>query len=152
LTTLVLALSLVAQAPPPEPVPAPPQAAQVAPKPGARREAEIRKTIEKRKEARQRMHLQGRQRRDQDRAQAEAEAKVAAVRAAQARDQYLMTQEAQRTQALQGLAEAARVQAQSDRARYVLESQALGQSQVLVPGQGFAPYPYSIAPPLRPYP
>jgi hypothetical protein len=152
LTTLVLALSLVAQAPQPEPVAAPPQAAEAAPKPGARQQAEIRRTIEKRKEGRQRMLLQRQQRRDRDRAQAEAEAKLAPGRAAQARDQYLLIQESQRTQALQGLAEAARVQAQSDRARYVLESQALGQSQVFVPGQGFVPYAYSIAPPLRPYP
>jgi len=149
LTTLVLALSLVAQAPQPDPVPAPPQAA---PAPGARQQAEIRKTIEKRKQGRQRMLLQRQQRRDQDRAEAEAGAKLDQVRAAQARDQYLLIQESQRTQALQGLADAARVQAQSDRARYVLESQALGQPQVFVPGQGFAPYAYSIAAPLRPYP
>jgi hypothetical protein len=149
LTTLVLALSLVALAPQPDPVPAPPQAGEATPRPGARQQAEIRKTIEKRKGVRQRT-LQ--QRRDRDRAEAEAEAKLAPVRAAQARDQFLRMQESQRTQALQGLAEAARVQAQAARARSVLESQALGQPQVFVPGQGFVPYPYSVAPPLRPYP
>jgi hypothetical protein len=46
------------------------------------------------------------------------------------------------------MAAAAQQRARVAEARYRLESQALGQSQIFVPGEGFTPYPYSTAQPL----
>lgn len=85
------------------------------------------------------------------RALAEWEAKVGPAIAAQQREQMRLRMLAQQTQAIQQMAEAAQMNAAANNARARLESQALGQSQIFVPGQGMIPYPYSIAQPIVPF-
>jgi hypothetical protein len=64
-------------------------------------------------------------------------------------DQARLALEAQRTAALSQISAAAAQDAATNQQRVRLQSQALGQPQVFVPGQGFVPYPYGIAPPIR---
>jgi hypothetical protein len=81
----------------------------------------------------------------------EWEAKVGPALAAQQREQMRLRMLAQQTQAMEQMAEAAQMNAAANNARARLESQAFGQSQIFVPGQGMIPYPYSIIQPIVPY-
>ena len=133
----------VAQAPAsPTPAPSPPPQAA-----SARRQDELRRTIEKRKAVREKQAVQRQQRTAGDAARARAEAKDAA---AQQAGQTLLMIEAQRAQAEQRRAAAAEQDARVNGARLRLESQVFGQPQLFVPGQGFVPYQYGVAPTLSP--
>ena len=81
----------------------------------------------------------------------EWEAKVGPSLAVQQREQMRLRILAQQTQAMQQMAEAAQMNAAANNARSRLDSQALGQSQIFVPGQGMVPYPYSIIQPVVPF-
>jgi hypothetical protein len=82
----------------------------------------------------------------------EWEAKVGPTIAAQQREQMRLQILAQQTAAMQQMAAAAQMEAANNNARLRLESQALGQSQIFVPGVGMVPYPYSIIQPITPGP
>jgi hypothetical protein len=122
--------------------------------PSARRQEELQRTLAKRKSVRQ-QQLEARQQRRAEaairaREQAEREAREAPLREARENERARLQLEGQRVQALRELSDAAQRDAQVNRARYQLQSQALGQPQVLVPGEGFVPYPYAIIQPIRP--
>jgi hypothetical protein len=117
----------------------------------SRYRAELRKTAELRK-ARQAAGARARAaRREVERRERAVQARVRDEAAARAADESL---KGAQTQALLGLSDAARRQAAAAEAFYRLESQRWGAPQLLVPGQGFVPYPYGVAPPswymLRP--
>jgi hypothetical protein len=110
--------------------------------------------LEKRKSVRQHQLVARQQRLAEAavraREQAEREAKEAPLREARENDRVRLQLEGQRVQALRELSDAAQRDAQTNRARYQLQTQALGQPQLFVPGEGFVPYPYAIIPPVRP--
>jgi hypothetical protein len=116
---------------------------------------ELQSTLAKRRAAARRRALTHQQKAQVEAAVAKAmsewEAKVGPALAAQQREQMRLRILAQQTQAMQQMAEAAQMNAAANNARARLESQALGQSQIFVPGQGFIPYPYSIIQPIVPY-
>jgi hypothetical protein len=115
---------------------------------------ELQATLAKRRSAARKRALTHQQKTQVEAAVAKAmsewEAKVGPALAAQQREQMRLRILAQQTQAMQQMAEAAQMNAAANNARARLESQALGQSQIFVPGQGFIPYPYSIIQPIFP--
>jgi hypothetical protein len=113
--------------------------------PLSRREAELRKTLEKWKAFRTKQF----QRRQWEQAEAAARAAAEAERRQQvATSQAALAIEAEKAAAMSRMSQAAQVRAEADLARYRLQSQAWGRPQLFVPGVGFVPYPYAIARPL----
>jgi len=115
---------------------------------------ELQEAVAKRRAATRKRALTYHQKTQVEAAVAQAmrewEAKVGPALAAQQREQMRLRILAQQTQAMQQMAEAAQLNAAANNARARLDSQALGQSQIFVPGQGMIPYPYSIIQPLVP--
>jgi hypothetical protein len=116
---------------------------------------ELQSAVAKRRSAARKKALSYRQKAQVEAAVAQAmrewEAKVGPSLAAQQREQMRLQMLARQTQAMQQMAEAAQMNSAANNARARLESQALGQSQIFVPGQGMIPYPYSIIQPIVPY-
>jgi hypothetical protein len=108
----------------------------------------LRSTLERRRAATRKKAMTRQQKAQVEKATAQAlrdwEARVGPTIAAQQRERM-------RLQIMQQMANAASLEASANAARARLESQALGQPQIFVPGQGMMPYPYSIVPPLNPY-
>jgi hypothetical protein len=111
---------------------------------GSRYQAELRTTAELRK-ARQAAGARARAaRREVERGEWEAQARARDAAAAHSADAALKAAQAQ---ALRGLSDAARRLAAAAEAFYRLDSQRAGAPQLFVPGEGFVPYPYGVAPP-----
>ena len=116
---------------------------------------ELQEAVAKRRAAARKRALTYQQKTQVEAAVAKAmrewEAKVGPSLAVQQREQMRLRILAQQTQAMQQMAEAAQMNAAANNARARLDSQALGQSQIFVPGQGMVPYPYSIIQPAVPF-
>lgn len=111
----------------------------------------IQSTIDKKKAAQARKTKTRIARRMQEQAatksRREQAERMAPVVAAQQREDFRVQAE---TQALQQMSSAMMQNAATNQLRYRLQSQQAGVPQVLVPGQGFAPYPGGIAAPYAP--
>jgi hypothetical protein len=162
MTLLAVAnLSLVAIAadpppparPAPAPAPSPNQEANAVPGPVARdilkvqRAADLRKQVEKKKEAAQKKKVQRNNRAALDhQLQKEQQAyveRMMPIWLAQQRADAAFSIEAAKAQALQGMAAAQQANAATDRARLRLEQMEAGIPFVPVPGGWMQPYPYS---------
>lgn len=144
IASLILALCLQVQ---PDTTPAKP-----APKPSvasARYQEELRKTAAKRKEAAQRKKVQRYNKALLDSVKKKAEQKemerLRPLIMAEQEHQSQMMHRAASAQAWQAIGQASVMEAQTDRARFKLESQSAGAPQIVTP-QGFVPYKFGIAP------
>jgi stage V sporulation protein SpoVS len=139
LATLALGAALLLQAPAPRPAPSPARA------------GELRTTAQRRRDLRAAKVATWKANRAREAREAEAwrlyVERVGPVIAAQQRDAFQLEMEARRTAAMQALGAAAMQQAQTDAARYRLQTQQAGIPQVYVPGQGMVPYPGAIGGP-----
>jgi hypothetical protein len=151
---VLLALSLLTQAPAKQ---APPliAAPQTQAELKAQHQADMKKAVEKKKQAQQKKAGQRTAKAkldyQQQQGQREYEAKMAPIIAQQQARQDKLAIEAQKADALSSMANAAQRGAQTDAQRLRLQSQALGVPQVMTPN-GYVPSPYGLPQTVYPYP